>query len=179
MSNLTADTVHRFFIFRHGLATHSKNGYGDQVLNATLLEEGVPAIEKLGTYLKSIPRDYAYSSELPRCRQTAAIVTKATGASFTFDPRLNEYHQEQFAQFTERVNDFLEDVVEVADRLCQKRDCSNDPVTIWICSHGAVIACLKHLLLEGTHVQEDELDYTQPGEVLEIWKKNTKLHIFN
>lgn len=179
MSEITADTAHRFFIFRHGMATRSPDGYGDQILTATLLDEGIPAIEKLAEYLKGISSDFQYSSELPRCRQTAEIVTKSTGKKFSFDARLNEYHQEPFLQFTDRVDDFLEDIVEQADRICLKRDCSTEPATIWICTHGAVVACLKHLLLEGTHVQENQLDYTQPGEIIEIWKKSIQLHIFN
>jgi len=179
MSKVTADTTHRFFIFRHGLATRSTTGYGDQVLTATLLDEGIPAIEHLAQFLVDIPSDFQFSSELPRCRQTAEIVTKATHKAFTFDARLNEYHQESFAKFTERVDDFLEEVVEKADRLCHQRDCTTQPATIWICTHGAVIACLKYLLLQGHHTQEHELEYTQPGEILEIWKQRTKLHIFN
>jgi broad specificity phosphatase PhoE len=179
MSEITATSSHRFFIFRHGLATKSTTGYGDQILTATLLPEGIPAIEKLAEYLKDIPSNFRYSSELPRCRQTAEIVTKATGQPFEFDPRINEYHQEPFQKFTERVDSFLEEVIEKADRACIQQDCNEMPATIWICTHGAVIAALKHLLLEGSFSQEYELDYTQPGEILEIWKQNLQLHIFN
>jgi len=179
MSEITAGTTHRFLIFRHGLATHSPNGYGDEILTAGLLDEGIPAIEKLAQFLKGVAGDFRYSSEVPRCRQTAAIVTKITGKDFTFDARLNEYHQEPFLQFVERVENFLEDIIEKADRYKTQRVNTQEPVTIWLCTHGAVIAAAKHLLLEGEHTQENELDYTQPGELLEIWKKNIQLHIFN
>lgn len=179
MSEITANTTHRFFIFRHGLATKNPAGYGDQILTAKLLDEGIPAIERVGLYLKEVPGDFEYSSELPRCRETAEIVTRITGKEFAFDARLNEYNQEPFLQFADRVNDFLEDVIEKADRYRQQRVGTQEPVTIWICTHGAVIAGLKHLLLEGNFSQEYELDYTQPGEILEVWKKNIQLHIFN
>jgi len=179
MSEVTVNTTHRFFIFRHGLATRNPDGYGDQILTATLLDDGIPAIKKLAEYFKGIPSDFQYSSELLRCRQTAGMVTDATGKQFSSDARLDEYHQETFLQLTERVDDLLEDIVLRADRICQNRDCNTQPATILICTHGAVISCLKHLLLEGSHFQKDELDYTLPGEVLEIWKKSVQLHVFN
>ncbi len=179
MSEITANTAHRFLIFRHGLATRNPNGYGEQILSAPLLDEGIPAIEKLGLFLAKSAGDFQYCSEILRCRQTAEIVTKITDKQFVFDARLNEYHQEPFPQFVERVDSFLVETIEKADRFKQTRDATEEPVTIWICTHGAVIAALKHLLLEGSFSQENELDYTQPGELLEIWKKSLQLHIFN
>ncbi len=178
MSDITANTSHQFFIFRHGLATLSTSGYGEQILSAALLPEGVPAVERLGQFLKEMPTDFHFSSEVPRCRQTAEIVQKITGKKFQFDARLNEYHQEPFVQFADRVEGFLNDVIERGDRY--KAHLADDvPVSIVICTHGAVIAGIKHFLLEGTFSQEYQLDYTQPGELLQIWNKNVQLHIFN
>ena len=179
MSEITANTQHRFLIFRHGLATKSTTGYGEEIMSAPLLDEAIPVMEKLAEFLKTEVGDFQYSSEMLRCRQTAEIVTRVTGKEFSFDARLNEYNQEPFLQFADRVNDFLEDIIEKADRFKQQRVGTQEPVTIWICTHGAVVAGLKHLLMEGTFSQEYQLDYTQPGELLEIWKKNIQLHIFN
>jgi broad specificity phosphatase PhoE len=178
MSDITANTSHQFFVFRHGLATLSNTGYGDQVLTAPLLPEGIPSIERLATFLKDIPTDFHYTSEVLRCTQTADIVQKITGKEFQSDPRLNEYHQEPFQQFAERVENFLNDVIEKADRYKQTHPATEQPVSIVICTHGAVIAGIKHFLMSGTFSQEFELDYTQPGELLQIWKKSVQLHIF-
>lgn len=160
---------HRWLIFRHGLATHSTEGYGDQVFSAPLLEEGITAIERLAEYLKGRASDSQYCSEVLRCRQTAAIVSRATGKDFQFDRRLNEYHQETFTELSQRVADFLSEV----------NQANPTPKTFWICTHGAVIAALRHLIIEGAFTAEQELDYTKPGEILEIHQANIQVHTFN
>ncbi|MEM7030344.1 MAG: histidine phosphatase family protein, partial [Chloroflexota bacterium] len=66
--------IHTYYIFRHGLATHSKTGYGDDILTAEVLPEAIPKVKRLGQYLKDFEADYHVRSELIRCRQTADIV---------------------------------------------------------------------------------------------------------
>jgi broad specificity phosphatase PhoE len=156
------------YIIRHGMAVHPNEGYGSRVLTAELLPEGIPPIERLARYLALMPSDYQACSEVLRCRQTAAIISNATGKAFLIDPRLREYHQENFAEFSERVKDF-------ADEL---RQSSYQNVTL--CTHGAVIAALKHYLIDDSFTKRDETDYTQTGQLLVIHDdKSTEVLDFN
>ena len=157
-----------FYIFRHGMAVHPNEGYGTRVLTAELLPEGIPPIKRLSQYLTLVPSDYQVCSEVLRCRQTAAIVTEATGKAFVIDPRLKEYHQESFDEFAERVKDF-------ADELQQ-----SGHQNVMICTHGAVIAALKHYLIDGSFSRRHETDYTQTGQLLIIHDdKSTEVLDFN
>lgn len=142
------------YIFRHGMAVHPNVGYGDRVLTAELLPEGIPPIQRLGQYLIDVPSDEQFCSEVLRCRQTAAIVTEATGKPFVIDPRLREYHQETFAQLAERTKSFCDDL--------QRSTYDN----VMICTHGSVIAALKHYLTEGRFEPRHETDYIQTGQLL-------------
>ncbi|MGQ9909187.1 MAG: histidine phosphatase family protein [Candidatus Flexifilum sp.] len=143
-----------WYIFRHGLATRSRTGYGDQILTATLLPEGIPPIERLAEHMKAYPCDIGLRSELIRCQQTADIVSRATGYPFAPDPRLNETIDETFDSLRERVRAFIADYAASPHR------------HLWICTHGAVIAALKHLLTRGEFTPPSQNDYTQPGELL-------------
>lgn len=157
-----------FYIFRHGLATHSQDGYGDKILTAEILPEGIPAIQRLATYLETITTDYNVSSQLIRCRQTAEIVTAVTGKQFMFDKRLNELlDEESCAQLRQRVSDFAQ---EIKNSVYE---------SILICTHGAVIAALRHLIVDGRFSGEDLGDFTEPGELLIIDKSQVEIKNFN
>lgn len=143
-----------WYIFRHGLATRSRTGYGDQILTAQLLPEGIPPIERLGAHMTAYPYDVGLRSELIRCQQTADIVTAATGRTFTIDTRLNEQIDETFDVMRERVRAFISEYAAAPYQ------------HLWICTHGAIIAALKHLLTRGEFTQPSQNDYTQPGELL-------------
>jgi broad specificity phosphatase PhoE len=166
MSKSFIGTPHHFYIFRHGLATLSTSGYGDQIYSAPLLPEAVPPITHLAEYLKPIPSRLNFSSEILRCHQTADLVTQVTGKTFLFDERLNEYHQETFTEFSSRVTEFLRFVIDLADDSATNSHDSPRFENILICTHGAVIACLKNLLLKDSFTTDDELDYTMPGELM-------------
>jgi broad specificity phosphatase PhoE len=156
MRNMQLNSDKHWYIFRHGLATHSKNGYGDQILTAQVLPEGRPPIERLGVYMQAMPYEVGYRSEFLRCQQTAQIVSDATGNPFTPDARLNEMYQETFENVQERVSAFVADV-------------NASPHThIWVCTHGIVIAALRHYILDGEFHRAQENDYTQTGELLLI-----------
>lgn len=173
------NTPHRFLIFRHGIATHSTTGYGDQIMTAGLLPEAYPVIQRLAEHLAPIRSQLNFSSEVLRCRQTAEIVTKHAGKFFRFDARLNEYHLESFEEFAARVRNVLEDLVTDADYLAEEKQLPNGSATLMICTHGAVIAALKHFLLEDHFLQKDELDYTLPGQLLDISGKSFSVLDFN
>ncbi|MBI2430813.1 MAG: histidine phosphatase family protein [Candidatus Levybacteria bacterium] len=150
MSNKT------FYIFRHGLATKSLFGYGDKIVTAELLAEGKPPIEKMANYLKKIPSQFNVCSEFVRCRQTAAIVTKKTGKKFTFDKRLNEYNEESFNDLRDRVKDFLQYIEK------------SNYQSVLICTHGAVIAAIKNLVLRNKFTLFQLYDYPKTGVLLVI-----------
>ncbi|MBK8025305.1 MAG: histidine phosphatase family protein [Chloroflexi bacterium] len=144
----------QWYIFRHGLATHSKTGYGDQIYTAQVLPEGIPPIQRLGQYMTMIPYDTGVRSEFLRCQQTAGIVSEATGRAFTTDARLNEAVSEPFESVRERVRHFVDDMKASEHR------------HIWVCTHGIIIAALKNLILHGEFTRRDELDYVLPGQLL-------------
>ena len=153
---MTTPNTKQWYIFRHGLATRSLNGYGDTILTAEVLPEGIAPVRRLGAHLKSFPYDIGMRSEFIRCQQTAAIVSEITGRAFTPDGRLNEKYQETFGQVKVRVEQFIADMQATPHQ------------NIWVCTHGAVIAALKHLLTRGEHSEAFEMDYIQPGELLVV-----------
>ncbi len=144
------------YIFRHGMAVYPNQGYGSRVLTAELLPEGIPPIERLGKYLVHAESDYQACSGVLRCRQTAAIVTEATGKAFLIDPRLTEYHQETFEQLWERTKSFCDELEQSGIQ------------NAMICTHGSVIAALKHFLTEGSFDRRQEQDYIQTGQLMLI-----------
>lgn len=146
----------RFYIFRHGMAVHPNEGYGSRILTAELLPEGIPPIQRLGRYLAQAPSEYQVRSTVLRCQQTAAIVTEATGKDFVPDPRLTEYHQESFDELVRRAQSFADEML------------ASGYQNVMICTHGAVIAALKHLITEGSFERRDETDYIQTGQLLII-----------
>lgn len=141
----------KIILMRHGLATYSTTGYGDKIFSATILPESIPSIEKTAEYVKKIPTDYNVSSEFLRCRQTVQIVSAMTKKQFVFDKRINEFNEETFSNFKERLQNFL-------DELLQK-----NVKNILICTHGAVIAGLKQLVLTNNFQEEQLLDFPIPG----------------
>lgn len=156
-----------FYLFRHALAVLPGQVYGDRIFSAEILPEGIPAIKKLAEYLITIPTDYNVSSEILRCKQTAHIISETTNKNFVFDVRLNELHQESAEEFIKRVKSFLDEVN------------SSQYESILICTHGAVIAALKHLITEDSIEESDLFDYSNPGELLTLQDKTISLKNFN
>lgn len=157
-----------YYILRHALATHSTTGYGDEIVSAHILPEGRKAIERMAKYFTDIPSDANITSELIRCRETAKIITDTTGKSFITDKRLNEYSAEEnysnesFEQFRQRLLLFLLDLEQ--DETKQ---------TILICTHGATMAGLKHILIEGRFTTDNRFDFPAPGVLLNIKSDGT------
>ncbi|QQG40718.1 MAG: histidine phosphatase family protein [Candidatus Levyibacteriota bacterium] len=145
-----------FYIFRHGLSTKSLFGYGDKIVTAELLPEGKPPIKKMGKYLKNVSTDFCVRSEFIRCQQTSDIIAKATNKKFINDKRLNEYNDETFDNLRDRTKDFLENI--------EKSNYKD----ILICTHGAVIAALKNLILKNKFTIFQLYDYPKTGMLLII-----------
>lgn len=148
------------YLLRHGLATHSTTGYGDQLITASILPESIPVIKKTAEYLLDKQTDLNYSSEFLRCRQTVEIISMITGKQFLFDKRLNEYNAESFEQFKIRLQSFLEDIKQ------------KQVESLLICTHGAVIAGIKHLMINKKLNEENLLDFPIPG-VLTVLNQGT------
>ncbi len=151
-----------FYIFRHGLAVKPGEEYGDRMFTAGLLPEGKHAIKKIGEYLKSIDTNHNVSSEIPRCKQSAEIVTEISGKEFTFDTRLNEFHAESFGSVEERVKSFFD---EITHKNYKK---------ILICTHGAIIGALKSFILTGNMTANSVLDFPESGVLLIIKEKTVR-----
>lgn len=145
-----------WYLFRHALASHSRTGYADEILTAKILPEGIPPIERMAHYLSNVPNSVNWSSEILRCTQTTQIISKITGRTFTTDARLNEYYNESFETFQKRIISWHDEMIK------QK------PSVVLVCTHGGVIAGVKHLLLEGVYPQSQNLDYPECGELLII-----------
>jgi broad specificity phosphatase PhoE len=150
-----------FYIFRHGMAVHPNEGYGSRVLTAELLPEGIPPIQRLARYLIHVVSDYQACSEVLRCRQTAAIVTEATGKTFVIDPRLKEYHQETFDELSGRTKAFCDEIQQSVYQ------------GVMICTHASVIAALKHYLTDGYFDRRHETDFIKTGQLMIIHDDNS------
>lgn len=157
-----------WYILRHGLATHSMNGYGDKILSAPLLPEAVPAIERMSAYLAKVPVSSNWSSTLIRCIQTTEIVRRITGKVFIPDKRLNEFYQETFSRFYGRVSSWFKEVN------------TSQSKNILVCTHGVVIAALKQILLTGDFSEAANLlDYPGCGQLVVIKERKIELFDFN
>lgn len=156
----------RFYIFRHGetFATLHKNpqrfgavqAYGRKLFSASILEEGKPAILRLGEFLKVRSTDFNACSQFKRCKETAQIVTDITGKGFVYDKRLNEIVFETVGHLKNRVKSFLDFVEE------------HEYKNVAICTHGGVIAVLKNLILKGEYNWGVRNDYPGPGVLIII-----------
>lgn len=158
-----------WYLFRHALSTYSKHGYGDEVLSAQILPSETKPIEQMAQYFLKVPNSINFSSEIIRCIQTAQIISKPTGKQFATDKRLNEYHGESFEEFTIRVTSWL-DGIEASQTASEN---------ILVCTHGAVIAALKHIILKGTFSEDNALDYPECGELWIIRDKKVESIDFN
>lgn len=152
-----------YYIIRHGetFATKRKSIYGFRIFSAPILDEGIPVIKKMASHLKSIPTDLNVSSPVKRCRQTVGIVSSVTGKEFSYDNRLSEYFIETFGYFRGRIKKFL---------LFTE---SSPYQNVLICTHGAVIAGLTHLILENEFKRSQIMNFPPPGVITQI--KNNKM----
>jgi len=156
-----------FYLFRHGLATHSKYGYGRKILTVSILPEGIPAIKRLADALKDIPNSIQKSSEFVRCRETSSIITQATGKIFEGDARLNEKYHEKIYEVRMRVRDFLNEVMSLPQQ------------NIIICTHGVIISAIKNLLVHNKFVTKHLHNFPQTGELMIVEEKRVKIINFN
>ena len=156
-----------FYIFRHGDTIETGNfllkifGRHHDSHTISILSKGKLSLLKIGKYLKGVKISRGYSSPYLRCRESINIVGKESGIKFVTDDRLNELEGggENFKQFEERVKSFLNEI--------KKKKYQN----IVICTHGAVMAAIKHLETNGKFNRFQIFDYPEPGK-LEIIKES-------
>lgn len=163
--------MNTFILFRHGLATNSLQGYGNQIISAQLLPEAIPSIQRMAIFLKEIKTDSHFVSPIRRCQETVAIITSVTDKKFITDPRLTEFQGEipgeTILDLRDRSQSFLKDIKQNIDQ------------TTLVCSHGAVIAALKYLILTNNFVEADQYDYPATGEIWIIHDQKVESFDFN
>jgi len=159
----------KYYLFRHGQTFFTKFhlSYFWNSFSVGILPEAVPALKRLAAYLKNIPSDLNASSQFKRCTQSAEIITGITGKEFSVDSQLNEYYKETFDTFRKRIKNFITKVER------------NNYQTVIVCTHGAVISAIKHLLLKGSFGKFQLLDYPKPGILVCIEDKKIKQIDFN
>jgi broad specificity phosphatase PhoE len=157
-----------FFIFRHGDTRDSGSllariiGHMTDSHALPVLPKGVPALERIGNYLKDVPTDADFCSPYLRCTDSAKIVGTLAKKKYVPDERLREMENgETFSSLFNRVKDFLNEV--------DKKNYS----AVSICTHGAVIAAIKHLKTNGKFFFFQVIDYPRPGNLIII--KNGKI----
>ena len=137
------------------------------VYSAEILEEGIPAIENLATFLRKYSFYKCFTSEILRCVQTSQVVEKITGFKFEKYSRLNEFVDETFDEFKERISNAIERFESVNGK------------TYLICTHGAVISALKHLLVTGKYEEKDFMDFPSPGNLIIVDQTGFRIKNFN
>lgn len=159
----------KYYIFRHGDTWYTKNrqSYPMDNLSVEILPDGIPALKKIAYYLKEIPSDFNASSEYLRCQQSNKIVSDISGLKFKKDARLNEFSHEEFDNLVERLESFIGEM--------EKKGYKN----IVICTHGAVIAGLKNILVGSEYEKSELVDYPTPGVLTIIEDKIIKEIDFN
>lgn len=159
-----------FYIFRHGETFESKHNlsYGENVFSSEILAEGIEAVEKLALHLKEIKTDANFTSPFKRCLQTTEIISKISSKEFAADERLGEYleDKETFNEFSSRIKNFLKSI-------------DKDHKSLAICSHGAVIAGLTHLLTKGDFQESNLVDFPSSGILVTIKGKKITYKNFN
>jgi broad specificity phosphatase PhoE len=146
------------YLFRHGETQESihEGEYGSRELTAEILPQGKPAIRRIGEYLKNIPTDHNFSSEVLRCRETVEIISEISGKKFSFDSRLNEWlHDESFVHLKKRLTSFVNFIE------------NSNFESIAACTHGACMAGIKHLIVDRDFTDSQYHDYPQTGY---LWK---------
>ena len=127
-----------------------------------ILPENHKSLEKIGKFLKKIHTDANFTSPFPRCKESAEIVSEISGKVFRIDPRISEFEgNTSFEKFRHDVKSFLEYI--------KKQNYSS----VAICTHGAVIAAIKHLATNNSFYVYQVLDYPSPGNLVII--KNGKI----
>ena len=124
----------KIYLFRHGetIATQNRYGwYGLKFYSADILAHGIPALERLGEYLKDIPTELNLTSPFKRCQSTNKVVGGRSNKKFDYHAYLTDHlFLVPKLLFKKRVKKFYKEIM------------SHSAQTIAICTHEAVIKTL-------------------------------------
>jgi broad specificity phosphatase PhoE len=162
------------YIFRHGNTVNSNNLFikffgiwRKDSHSLVTLPKALPALKRIGEYLKNIKTNADFTSPYIRCVDSARVVSEVTGKTYQEDERVRELEArgESFESLKSRVGNFL---AEIADK---------NYSAVSICTHGAVIATIKHLATGRSFPHFKIFDYPNPGNLVTI--KNGKIETIN
>ena len=162
-----------FYIFRHGDTVNSKNSLDKLVIkkdtrNLPILPESHNALEKIGKFLKSVHTDADFCSPYLRCRESVKIVEKFSGKNYSFDSRIEELEGRIiFSDFQKRIKSFLNEIK------------AKKYSAVSICTHGAIIAAIKHMETASKFYFFQVFDYPEPGNLIIIKEGKIKKINFN
>jgi len=167
-----------FYIFRHGDTMETKSSgifakfirqKGGGSPSLPILPKGVPALEKIGKFLKDIPIDAGFTSPYLRCAESAKIVEAVSNKKYVLDERIRELQggRKNFSDFRERIIEFLDEIGE------------KNYSAVSICTHGAVVAAIKHLKTDGKFFFFQVWDFPAPGKLIIIKNKKVNTIDFN
>ena len=162
-----------FYIFRHGDTKDSGSllakiiGHQGDTHMLPILPKGKPALERIGNFLKNIPTDADFCSPYLRCKESVKIVGSIAKKKYEIDERIRELENngESFTSFKKRIGDFLNEI--------DKKNYS----AVSICTHGAVIAAIKHFETCGKFYIFQVLDFPNPGNLIIV--KNREINTIN
>lgn len=165
-----------FYIFRHGDTVETGNpflrfiGHRDSdTRNIQMLPDAIPALEKIGKFLKANKTDADFCSPYVRCVESAKIVGGITGKKYENDARLRELEKngEKTFEFEKRVRSFLDEIN------------TKNYSAVSICTHGAVIGALKDLVSSNNFNFFDTWNFPSPGNLVIIKNKKVSQINFN
>lgn len=164
-----------YYIFRHGDTSESGKllirffGHRGDSHPLPILPKGIPALEKIGQFLKNIPTDANFCSPYLRCMDSVKIISPITKKEYQVDERIRELegNGEGFINFKKRVINFFNEI--------EKKNYS----AVSICTHGAVISALKHLETNRKFFFFQVWDFPAPGNLIIIKNGNIEVLNFN
>jgi broad specificity phosphatase PhoE len=152
------------YIFRHGDTTETDKwwlkfiGRNYNSHNIKILPKARVALERIGSFLKGVKTDADFTSPYIRCIESSDIVGRISNKKYTVDKRIQELEREyrDLVGFNKRVTSFFNEIV------------GKNYSAISICTHGAVMGALKHLVIEGRFHRFQIWDYPAPGNLIII-----------
>jgi 2,3-bisphosphoglycerate-dependent phosphoglycerate mutase len=198
--------VRRLLLVRHGLTEDNRRGRVQGQGGVGLADEGVAQAERLAAWVaETHPAATVVSSDLQRCRETAAPVGQALGTDVVLDVDLRERHfgawqgrdhadlaatdPDRWGRFCAGA-DVVEEVGGESNRALAaravaafRRLTSSGPDTVLAVSHGGTIWHGLHALLAlpprtlgpVANTGVTEVGFTDDGVVLLAWNQTTHL----
>lgn len=165
-----------FYIFRHGDTSETDKFllrfFGHKTKdshNIDILPGAIPALKRIGKYLQNIDTDANFTSPYMRCLKSAKIVTEVSKKKYKADERIRELEKngESLGSFRKRITLFLNEI--------QRKNYS----AVSICTHGAVISAVQHLVISNKFLSFQRFFFPQPGYLLIIKNKKVEKINFN